>query len=111
MEKEESGSLAEMLRKIIAGLPARVEGKWFNRQKVSLDGYEFVGCRFDGCTFNTASGTFVFDHCVVENCTVSFGSEGTKMLRFYNYFLPEEHRIWPQFHPTFHHEDGTVSIR
>jgi hypothetical protein len=118
MSQEKSGlAVAGLaaLAALLAGLPYRVERLWFNQQQVSLDGYRFVGCRFDNCTLRTTRGTFVFENCYVgPNCTIEFLGEASKVVRLYTLVAPQANQEartnWPVLAPEYA-SDGTFTIR
>lgn len=99
----------ELLSKLLASYPYRIEGQWFYNQRIVLDGYNFVRCRFDRCEIVTSKGSFVIDHCFFAECTYFFLAEATKITKLYNIFATEAKRLWPFLAPTIN-EDGTYSI-
>ena len=50
----------------------KVDHLWFNGKTIHLDGYEFIGCRFDNCELRYQSDKFRLMNC--------FLGEDTKMV-------------------------------
>ena len=99
---------ARSMAEIFGAAPARIEGKWFNHQRVVLDGYTFSNCRFDGCELVVNKGTYRIERCFFENCSVSFGGEALKVAKLCNWGRPDAEK-WSSSVPTLN-EDGTITI-
>ncbi len=106
---EKKPELYSILSKLLASFPYRIEGQWFYNQRIILDGYTFVRCRFDSCDILTSKGTFVIDHCFFSTCRFTFQDEAWKIVRLYNITATEARTYWPILAPTIN-EDGTLSI-
>lgn len=101
---------------LLAGLGAlgqlqEVNGLWFNQKNFSIDGYRFVGCRFDGCTLHVATTNFELINCHIDDRTViGYGPETIKIVKLYNsrnaYALSNLGPFSPDRNP-----DGTISIK
>lgn len=58
------------------------KGLWYHNQTLTLDGYRFVGCRFDSCTLNVNSGEIYLDHCIISGDTrILWGPSVIRALR------------------------------
>jgi len=88
----------------------KVEGVWFNKKTITLDGYEFVGCRFDGCTLYVYSDNFEITNCFIDDATfVSFAENVIKVIRLFNRSYEMVYRYAPFFAPR-RNQDGTISV-
>jgi hypothetical protein len=87
----------------------RIESQWYNNQTFSLDGYTFVGCRFDNCTLYIATGMFSLDHCFFAQCTLWYLDDAYRVIRSYHITEVEGGKKYPSLAPVWH-EDGTLSI-
>ncbi len=103
-----------VLSQLLGGWPYRVEGQWYHRQSISLDGYEFVKCHFDECTLFTTKGSFRLDHCKVSSCSVRVDGEAWRIVRLYNWVAPQALKEalarWPSVLPLINTDDQTISI-
>ena|SRR2546425_7814190 len=114
MPEEKGGLESAIMRALLTGWPYRVEGKWYYNQKVTLDGYQFVKCRFDRCTLETAKGSFTLENCYLWECGVVYSAEAWKVARLYVLQSPEAfneaQKHWPSMLPVLN-KDGTITIR
>ena len=105
------GELAKTLALLFLSAPVTIENRWFNNQDVTLDGFNFVRCRFDNCRFLVGRGAFKFDHCLVAGGSAQYSEEAGRIVRLYSLpagqgsALPQDCLIRPMWH-----EDGTFSI-
>lgn len=44
-----------------------VDGLWFNQKVVKLDGWSFVGCRFDNCKIIIETPYFSLKNCYIDS--------------------------------------------
>ena len=100
----------------IAQLAGKVEvkGLYFNNQTVYLDGYRFIGCRFDNCLFKLSSTNFEVLRCVLDPTTrVEYGGGLQKVVQLFTGRLPWVHtgNFFPQGFVSIRHPDGTESIQ
>lgn len=62
-----------------------VYGLYYNGKQVPLDGYKFVGCRFDNCTLVVESTNFELVDCVIDPSTgIQYGMETLKVVQLFN---------------------------
>ena len=97
---------------LINALATRTEIKetWFNHKTVQLDGFNFLGCRFDNCRLQIASPEFELHRCYVDNSNIfHYQGDVVKVLRIFNTFHPWVDEHYPYFVPE-RHDDGTISI-
>lgn len=95
----------------------RVQGKWFSRSNVSLDGYEFESCRFDNCTIIIETGDFIMRNCfVAENNRVLMAHGARKAVSLLIYRLGQNNAVLKTIlsgleglHPKIK-QDGTISV-
>lgn len=109
MSAEESKPDISTLIALLSSLPYKIEGQWYYRQQVYLDGYTFIRCRFDQCDLITSKGSFVIDHCFFAQCKFIYLDTAARIVRLYNILATEAQRYWPYLTPTSH-EDGTISV-
>ena len=94
------------LASLMTGYPYTITGKWFNRQAISLDGYKFDRCRFDGCQLTTSKGSFALDHCMLTQCTLIFTGEAQKVVRLHGLVVG----FRPAHLRAVSNSDGTISV-
>ena len=87
-----------------------IKDTWFNGKTVTLDGFNFVGCRFDNCELRVGSEHFEMHNCFVDDKTsVYWSGPILKVIRLFN-----RNNTWYQSnHPTFapvKNSDGTITI-
>lgn len=85
---------------LFSGLQA-VAGLYFNGQAVHLDGYRFVGCRFDNCTLHVNSANFELVNSVIGPTTqIQYGRGLNKVIALFTGRYPDLlHRFPPGFIP------------
>ena len=84
----------------------QVQEHWFKNKQVTLDGYHFTRCRFDGCMLYINSAEFLLTSCVIApDCKVFFGQKVSKILRVYFREHPGNGYYAPIAEP-----DGTITI-
>jgi hypothetical protein len=87
-----------------------VQGLYYNGKAIKLDGYKFVGCRFDNCTLMTETGNFEVIDCVVDPSTsIQYGEQALKVVKLFNLHNQWMHANFPVFTP-IKHSNGSVSI-
>lgn len=93
----------------IFGQP-EVKGLYYNGAQLVLDGYNFVGCRFDNCQLAVNSLNFNLIRCVIDDSTViSYGSSVLKVIELFNSRYDWAYEHFPGFVPT-KNPDGTITI-
>lgn len=97
------------LSQLFTSAPFRIEGQWYHNQTFTLDGFEFVSCRFDSCNLHTSKGTFLINSCVFSNCTLYYWEEALKIVKLYGLLATDAAKRWPGLAPT-QNPDGTISI-
>ena len=96
----------------LMGLLARpkVEGVWFNNKNIILDGYQFLGCRFDRCVLNLSSANFEITNCFIDDATtIYYSGDVVKVIRLFNRGAEWAYTHAPFFAPT-RNKDGTISV-
>ena len=87
-----------------------VDGLWFNQKSFSLDGYRFVGCRFDGCSLHVSTLNFELVNCHVDQKTViTYGPQTLKIVKLYNSRNDYAYNFLSVFAPA-KNADGTITI-
>lgn len=99
-------------RTSLASLLSRpeVNGLYYLRKKIVLDGYTFIGCRFDACTLEVLSTNFDLINCIIDPSTsITYGSSVVKIIKLFNSRYPWAPEYFPGFVPT-QNADGTITI-
>lgn len=112
VSKTSTPSLSEGLRNQLAGLLQRPEvtGLYYNGRVITLDGYKFVGCRFDNCNLHISSLNFELQRCVIDqSTTITYGAAATKLIQLFNSRFEWAYEHFPGFVPV-RNSDGTISI-
>ncbi|MBM1143633.1 hypothetical protein GN155_007580 [Alcanivorax sp. ZXX171] len=88
-----------------------VKGAWFNGKKIKLDGYRFIGCRFDNCTLTLSSTNFEIEDCFIDNSSlIEYAGEIVKPIKLFNSRYDWVYQNMPFFAPT-KNSDGTITIK
>lgn len=93
---------------LLSSAPYTVTGQWYYKQSVTLDGYNFVRCRFDNCSVITLKGTFSLDHCYFSSCMYYVQKEAKAVVQLASLVVPELRQRWP-FVAIRQEADGTFS--
>lgn len=99
------------VHKILGELLINVVNKAFKDQTVVIDGYRFINCLFDNCTFVINRGTFELHNCQLGIKMFYFGEEAQKTIQLLQ--LSGSCNACsniPQFMKPRINADGTVSI-
>jgi hypothetical protein len=87
----------------------KVVRQWFNGEHIQLDGWHFVGCRFDNCSLTVSSPIILLERCLIDvSCKIFVKPSATSPIKIYNLrtiVLEGFSAFWPTYH-----EDGTISI-
>ncbi|MFC3471999.1 hypothetical protein ACFOHT_19435 [Massilia oculi] len=87
-----------------------VEGLYYNGKTVTLDGFHFVGCRFDNCRLLVGSTNFELLNCVIDPSTViQYGPETVKIVHLFNSRNEIIFQNAPSLAPR-RNPDGTITI-
>lgn len=85
-------------------------GLYYKNKIVTLDGYSFKECRFDGCTLVANSANFKLDHCVIDEASfVQFGPQVQKIVQLFTSRYSWLATMVPGLAPVLN-PDGTISI-
>ncbi|MEW8352662.1 MAG: hypothetical protein AB2665_02585 [Candidatus Thiodiazotropha sp.] len=88
-----------------------INGTWFNGKEVKLDGYKFIGCRFDNCKITVSSTNFEIEDCFIDEKTqIIYSGEIVKTIRLFNSRYEWIYEHAPFFAPT-KNADGTITIK
>lgn len=61
-----------------------VNGLYYNGKEIQLDGYKFVGCRFDKCLLKVNSDNFELINCVIDQSTqIQYSRNVAKVLKLF----------------------------
>ena len=66
--------------------PKRATGLWFASKSITLDGYEFVECRFDRCKLHVNNAQNVhLERCFISDDTqIVFGQSALSAIKLFN---------------------------
>ena len=102
-----AASLDAWLPHLLGAVRPKVEGKWFFKQIVYFDGYDFVSCRFEQCNLVLREGLFSLVSCRVTECNYYFQNRTVQIVKTSNM---ADHSNVPQSLMPQWAADGTVSI-
>jgi hypothetical protein len=87
-----------------------VNGLYYNGKELTLDGYTFIGCRFDNCTLRLSTSNFNLIRCIVDDSTtIIYGTSALKVIQLFNSRYPWAYEHLKGFVPTLN-PDGTITI-
>ncbi|MEQ4627640.1 hypothetical protein [Providencia manganoxydans] len=87
-----------------------VNGLWYNQKSLHLDGYRFVGCRFDFCNLTISTTRFELIDCYIDGATLTYYSdEVLKVIKLFNSRNQTMYDRAPFFAP-IKNNDGTITI-
>ena len=89
-----------------------VRGLYFNGKTVDLDGFRFIGCRFDNCVLRLRTTYFDIINCVLDTSTrVEYSGELAKVLQL---FIGRYDWVTPEYFPVnflpIKNPDGSITI-
>lgn len=88
-----------------------VHGLWFNNKSLMLDGYRFIGCRFDSCSLHINTTNFELINCHIDDRTViTYGANTLKVVKLYNSRNQYAYQNLDVFAPE-KNLDNTITIR
>ena len=88
-----------------------VRGLYYNGQVLQLDGYRFIGCRFDNCVLRVASENFELIQCVIDPSTKIEYSKGiAKLLKLFLGRYSWAAGAFPAFFLPTRNADGSETI-
>lgn len=84
------------------------DGLWFHHKVVKLDGWHFVGCRFDNCKLVIDTPYFVLRNCFIDGSNlIEMQGALVNAVQFLN--LTPGQALKQMFQPT-RNPDGTYSV-
>ena len=88
-----------------------VRNLYYNGKVVVLDGYTFIGCRFDNCKLQVSTTNFDLIDCVIDpSTTIVYGESVTRIIRL---FLSRFHWAYEHFNDFFvpkRNANGSMTI-
>jgi len=94
----------------IFGRP-HVQGLYYNSKTITLDGYEFVGCRFDNCILRVSSTNFDLKSCVIDAATrIEFGEPVTRIIRLFLGRYQWSYTLFDSWFTPTRNADGSQTI-
>ena len=94
-----------------SGAPFPVNGQWYNKQNICLDGYRFIRCHFDNCQLTIEKGTYIIEQCRFTNCNFIFAKEAFNIVQMINMLSTEARNRWPSLVPVYNSSDDTYTFR
>lgn len=83
-------------------------GLWFNSKLIKLDGWAFVGCRFDNCKLIIETPHFTLKNCYIDSSNmIELHGALMNAVKFLN--IAPGQAQHPALHPV-RNADGTVSV-
>ncbi len=108
-QNENQSPLSQYYLSQLARRP-QLTGIWYNQKDVTLDGFNFVQCRFDNCNLYVSSANFEVHRCFFDDRTkIYYEGDVVKVLRLFNSRNPWVYDNHPFFAPE-RHENDTISI-
>lgn len=104
---------ARTLRDLMPAFGTRPEvaNLYFADQKVTLDGYRFVRCRFDRCSLIFTTSNFELIECVVDqSTTLAYGPEIGKVLQLVLWKTFGDIASMPPWLMPKHNPNGSITI-
>ena len=96
---------------VTLGQLQEVRGLWFNQKTFSLDGYRFIGCRFDYCKLHVNTTNFEIINCHLDfNTLITYGNDPIKIVKLFNSRNPHAFQNLSAFAPE-RNPDNTISIK
>lgn len=84
-----------------------VDGLWFNQKVIKLDGWSFVGCRFDNCKIIIETPYFKLKNCYIGDSTqIELNGAIVNVVQLVNLSPTSS---YPQYYAS-RNMDGTISI-
>ncbi len=109
MEQGKNNAFVQALNNL--GQLQEVNGLWFNQKELQLDGYRFIGCRFDACSLYINTTNFELINCHIDEKTyITYGPNTLKVVKLYNSRNPNAYQNYSIFAPE-RNADNTITIR
>lgn len=108
-DQNSNTSLIKKLSELLEQTKTPVNGLWFNKKVIYLDGYHFISCHFDECEIHYTNADFIIENCKFTDCRYSHPSNGVRAIKLFNLNHPEV-QTNANFRPTYG-GNGTVSIQ
>ncbi len=88
-----------------------VRGLYYNGQVLRLDGYKFVGCRFDNCVLHVSSDNFELIQCVIDSTTrIEYSAKVSKLIKLFVGRYHWASQVFPAFFLPTKNSDGSETI-
>ncbi len=103
------GLLSQALATTLA--PKRAQGLWYEGKDLTLDGFEFIECRFDNCTLRVTNAQNVnLQKCFISNDTAFiYGQSAISAIRLFNLKFDEYYEKAPYWVPD-RDEKGRITL-
>ncbi|OIQ85415.1 hypothetical protein GALL_327510 [mine drainage metagenome] len=83
----------------------------YSNQKLVLDGYTYIGCRFDHCTLDASSFNYDLIGCVIDPTTViSYGAPVSNIIQLFDIYYPWANQHLPAFFVPLQNRDGSILL-
>lgn len=97
----------------LAGLWTRpeVRGLYYNGQTIQIDGYKFVGCRFDNCVLQVNTDNFEFIQCIIDESTkIVYSNNLSKIIKLFLGRYKWALQYFPSYFTPTQNHDGSETI-
>ena len=102
---------ARSLADILTSSRPEVKNLYFLNKTIKLDGYTFIGCRFDGCQLELTSTNFDIINCVIDPSTVvNYGGAVIKVIQLFTSRYDWAPTYFQSIFTPRKNPDGTITI-
>ena len=89
----------------------QVHSLYYNGKTVHVDGYTFVGCRFDNCILQVSSLNFEIRNCIIDASTsIQYSSKLAKVIQLFLGRYPWSKQHFPPYFLPITNPDGSETI-
>lgn len=90
-----------------------VKGLYYNGQIIRLDGYSWVGCRFDNCTLEATSTNFELKNCIIDSTNqIAYSNDILKIIQLFCSRYDWAYQFFPQwFLPIKNPSTNSITIQ
>lgn len=87
-------------------------GQYYRDQKILIDGYHFIGCRFDRCHLVVNSSNFEFTNCIIDvDCRIQYMANLAPLFQlFMSRYDWATEEYFPAFFVPARNLDGSITI-
>jgi hypothetical protein len=83
----------------------------YNSQKLVLDGYTYIGCRFENCSLEVASLNFDLIRCVFDASTeIKYSAAVADISQLFDRYYPWANQHFPAFFVPLQNYDKSMTV-